>query len=137
MKPFKRRKLDPKKPVFVYRNLHGDAESLYSIRQGGLVVAHTNDVLLENATFVVNKKGWERCLREGRKNVHAFVRGRVISRLPPGMQRPFVPFHYDRKTGTFRMTLTPNVGRVYAASFVRLTKDGPRGAGFSVSVKLE
>ena len=64
--------LDCKRKVEVYRNLNVDC---FSVRQDGIVLAHTNYIVLKDATFVVRKKGREKVLREKRKNVHAFVRG--------------------------------------------------------------
>lgn len=59
--------------VEVYRNLH---RKCWSVRlAGGRVQRHTDAVLLRNATFVVQAAGRARVLREGKKNVHAFVRG--------------------------------------------------------------
>lgn len=66
--------------VEVYRNLrHGrNARPLYSIRRpGGRVIYRRHRVLLSGAGFVVHEAGRQRALREGRKNVHAFVRGRL------------------------------------------------------------
>jgi hypothetical protein len=63
----------------VYRNLtRGD----WSIREGGLVVAHRESVLIHEPRFVVQPAGRARVLRERRKNVHAFVRGEVDPGLP-------------------------------------------------------
>lgn len=63
--------------VEVYFNLH---KKLFSIRalEGpgkGRVIKHTPTVGLLNATFTSQKAGREKVRREGRKNVHAFVRG--------------------------------------------------------------
>ena len=69
--------------VYVYRSLkHGrHAPPLYSIRQNGRVVARRARVLLTDATFVVHEKGRQRVLKEKRKNVHAFVKGRLVDHL--------------------------------------------------------
>lgn len=74
--PYKGRKLDYTKPVMVYRNLNCKGIS-YSIRQGNLVVAHTDALTLRDVKFVVSKAGQQRVIREKRKNVHAFVKGFV------------------------------------------------------------
>jgi len=66
--------LDPEKSVSVYRNLHNGK---WSIRQGGIVRCHADAVYLKDAEFAVGAKGRERVLKEKRKNVHAFVRGKV------------------------------------------------------------
>tara|TARA_R100001460_G_scaffold58465_2_gene98276 strand:+ start:184 stop:570 length:387 start_codon:yes stop_codon:yes gene_type:complete len=58
--------------VEVYYNLH---KKVFSVRHKGKVIAHRRAVVIENPEFVVRQKGRERVLREGRKNVHAFVRG--------------------------------------------------------------
>lgn len=66
--------------VSVYFNLH---RKLFSVRaeEGpakGLVVAHCTAVNLYGVQFVVNQAGRARVIREGRKNVHAFVRGELV-----------------------------------------------------------
>jgi hypothetical protein len=70
------------KDVWVYRNLkHGkEARPLYSIMRNGRVIARRHRVLLTDATFVVREGGRQRVIREGRKNVHAFVKGRLVGR---------------------------------------------------------
>ena len=62
--------------VEVYFNLH---KYIWSVRscKTGRVILHTDKVHIDNPTFVVRKAGRERVLREGRKNVHAFVRGDI------------------------------------------------------------
>jgi len=44
--------IDQTKPVTVYRNLH---KNCISVKQGSLVVCHAQNVVLENATFVVGE----------------------------------------------------------------------------------
>lgn len=62
--------------VEVYFNLHKKTFSVRSCRTGR-VIRHTDKVHIANPEFVVRKAGRERVLREGKKNVHAFVRGDV------------------------------------------------------------
>ena len=62
--------------VEVYFNLHKKTFSVRSCRTGR-VIHHTDKVDIANPEFVVRKAGRERVLREGKKNVHAFVRGDV------------------------------------------------------------
>ena len=71
--------VDLAKPVEVYKNLH---KGVWSIRQAGKVVAHSDYVFLADAKFVVRPGGRARVLREKRKNVHAFVKGFVV---PPSV----------------------------------------------------
>lgn len=74
------RKLDRKKPVWVYRNLRNghNATPLYSIMQNGRVIARRHRLLLADVTFRVREGGRQRVLREDRKNVHAFAVGFIV-----------------------------------------------------------
>jgi hypothetical protein len=71
--------LDLNKPVYVYRNLkHGrTAEPLYSVMQNGRVVGRVHNILLTDVRFVVREAGRQKVLQEGRKNVHAFAKGKI------------------------------------------------------------
>lgn len=62
--------------VEVYFNLH---KHVFSVRQcsSGRVILHTDKVHIRDPQFVVRKSGRDRVLREGKKNVHAFVRGEI------------------------------------------------------------
>lgn len=60
--------------VEVYFNLHKKTFSVRSAKSGK-VLLHTDEVHIENPEFVVRQSGRNRVLSEGRKNVHAFVRG--------------------------------------------------------------
>ena len=60
--------------VFVYRNLHKNCFSVKCVKTG-LVIAHVDEIVLENVTFKVSQAGRQRVLREKRKNVHAGVQG--------------------------------------------------------------
>jgi hypothetical protein len=73
--------IDTSRPVKVYRNLkHGkDAKPLYSIMQDGRVKARRHQVLLSSAVFLVLESGRQRVLQQKRKNVHAFVIGKLVS----------------------------------------------------------
>lgn len=62
----------------VYWNLHRDVFSVRGTKTGR-VVSHNDHILLRNAKFVVRPSGRARVLKEGRKNVHAFVRGEECS----------------------------------------------------------
>jgi hypothetical protein len=60
--------------VEVYFNLHKYVWSVRSAKTGR-VILHTDKVHIRDPEFVVRQAGRERVLREGKKNVHAFVRG--------------------------------------------------------------
>lgn len=74
MKAYKGRKIDPRFPVEVYRNLHHPGV-VYSIRQRGLVVAHADRFCLSECHFHVSPSGREKVIREKKKYVHAWVLG--------------------------------------------------------------
>ena len=61
-------------PVDIYRNLHKNTWSIRS-RTTGRIIKWADGLVVRNATFVVQPGGRQRVLDEGRKNVHAFVRG--------------------------------------------------------------
>jgi hypothetical protein len=73
--------IDITRPVKVYRNLkHGkNATPLYSIMQDGRVKARRHQVLLSSVVFLVLESGRQRVIQEKRKNVHAFVLGKLVS----------------------------------------------------------
>lgn len=68
----KRYKIDYSKPVQVYRNLH---KGCWSVKQNGLVKAHSDDITMFDCEFLVNQNNRLKVIREKRKNVHAFVKG--------------------------------------------------------------
>lgn len=73
---YKGRSIDYRKPVMIYKNLHN---GLFSVKQGGLVVAHIESVLLSSVSFKVNEGGRERVIKEKKKNVHAFIVGHILN----------------------------------------------------------
>lgn len=67
--------------VEVYWNFHKKRFSVRALKGSmrGLVCLHAEKILLENVEFTVQPSGRARVLREGRKNVHAFVRGTLVA----------------------------------------------------------
>ena len=78
MPAYKNRELVIGDIVEVYRNLHKEC---LSVRKDGLVHLHADAVYLKNANFIVSQSGRNRVLDTKKKNVHAYVRGEVISYL--------------------------------------------------------
>ena len=65
--------------VEIYRNLHNDT---FSIRRNGKVVKHlanSQSIFLKDVKFAVQPAGREKVRREGKKNVHAFIRGTYLA----------------------------------------------------------
>ena len=107
-------KIDPNKKIEVYFNLH---KKTWSVRQSGRVVGHTDYIQVKDPQFVVSQKGNERVRREKKKNVHAFVRGYVESRLPvfPSKMR-FVTYNpYKNSSVVVRNTNDTICSSPYAA----------------------
>jgi hypothetical protein len=64
----------PKGRVQVYYNLH---KKCLSVRHKGKVIEHAQEVTLTDARFHVQQAGRERVLKEKRKNVHAYISGKL------------------------------------------------------------
>lgn len=107
----------------VYRNLRTDT---WSLREGGRVVDHPEVVCLTDVRFVVQPAGRERVRREGRKNVHAFVRGNVVDSFEYWWN-PIYNYRFRRATynpyqhDTFVDSLTGEP--VLTSAFARLDED--------------
>lgn len=85
--------------VDTYINLNDDCVSVRSreAEDYGCVVSHEHKVHLRDVEFVVQPAGRERCLDEGRKNVHAFVRGvwdETVT-IVDGEYVTYDPFEYE------------------------------------------
>lgn len=89
--------------VDVYRNLH---RKCWSVRHRGIVRLHCETVTLGNVTFRVSEAGRQRVLRERRKNVHAVVRGTLVSRQGSVGEGSLEVVYNPYKGGTFRYALT-------------------------------
>lgn len=85
--------------VDAYINLNKDCVSLRSreTEDYGKVVAHRPKAHVHNAEFVVQPSGQKRCRDEGRKNVHAFVRGEWNDgeKIHTGDIVVYNPYEYD------------------------------------------
>ena len=62
--------------VEVYRNL---SKRVFSIRHKGVVIGYASNVELSDAVFRVREGGRRRVLESRQKNVHAFVKGTLVS----------------------------------------------------------
>ncbi|MBV9125686.1 MAG: hypothetical protein JO112_20240 [Planctomycetes bacterium] len=115
--PYKNRILNLHREVMVYRNLRGRSiGKRWSIMQDGLVVGHAGDVTIKEARFVVREAGRQRVIRDKRKNVHAFVAGKLT---PTWYGGDFEGVSYDPYTRDCFFSLYD--GRaVYTADFVSL-----------------
>jgi len=93
--PYRERTLDESKPVHVYRNLGGVSRARYSVRQSGLVIGHCWEVYLKDCVFRVSEAGRKRVLKEGRKNVHAYVKGFISPPVEGYPDSDWLQFRYN------------------------------------------
>lgn len=112
--------LDEDLPVEVYRNTTRKGV-VYTIRQGGYVVAHADELMLINAEFIVSQAGRKRVKKTGRKNVHAWIRGEIVKEAGP-VKKAFPVAYNPKRYKTFRRV--DKKRPIDKASFVHLTKDG-------------
>ena len=105
--------------VFVYYNLHRHTWSIKALEgpQRGLVIGHSDTVLLADATGKVSEAGRQRVLRDKRKNVHAGIVGTLIHTEVegyfPGTEVTYNPYKYH--TFVYReVDSTPYEGSQYA-----------------------
>ena len=83
--------------VQVYYNLNTHTFSVVALegKYKGKVCGYSDHVRLKDATFAVQPAGRERVLKEKRKNVHAFVRGELMSWDEERIPQDFVPVTYN------------------------------------------
>lgn len=118
------RTIDKNKPVEVYRNLQNDK---LSIRQKGLVIAYSDEIILSDVKFVVQPAGLRAARETGQRNVHAFVKGLIWDLELPmvinliGVEVTYNPFKYnsfvykETEEGVWRASAAIiNGGRVWA-----------------------
>lgn len=69
----------PGQQIFAYRNLHMAMWSLMALdgKDAGRVVGHATELTISAPRFVVREAGRQRVIREGKKNVHAGIRGYI------------------------------------------------------------
>lgn len=101
--------------VDVYYNLKkGSKEKpCYSVKSRekedyGRVVLHASELLIKNCEFVIQPSGLERAQKNETRNVHAFVRGKLVfyqrfefEPMLEDWKQDGVSFTYDIKKGSF------------------------------------
>ena len=111
-----------KNKVRVYRNLNKKCLSVQSWVEGKgwRVTDHVQEIALDGVSFKVSQAGRERCLREKRKNVHAYMIGTRVDkpRVEPTEAVKYNPYVADK----FFYTDSPNRFPVRCFSAVATTK---------------
>lgn len=84
--------------------------------KGGWVVwFYTSELTLKDVTFRVSEASRQRVIREGRKNVHAYVRGTLVEAIPATpTAATYNPYKYES------FVEKDTEAAVYAARFARL-----------------
>lgn len=80
---YKGREIDYNQVVQIYKNL---TTGLWSIKQGGKVVAHANCFLIRSTGFKVSEATRQRVITERKKYVHAYVVGHLVEKCPLGFE---------------------------------------------------
>jgi hypothetical protein len=86
--------------IDVYRNLNEDCLSIRSREpeNRGIVIAHSECICVDEPCFVIQRGSQETAREEGKRNVHAFVRGVATSEEVKDVRTTRVtynPFIYD------------------------------------------
>jgi hypothetical protein len=105
--------------VEVYRNLHKHCWSVRSV-QTGKVVAHVDVATVKDARFVVRPAGRAKVLRDGRKNVHAFVKGEWVPDEPDKGYDGQASYN-PKRFGYFRDTVTDSPVHQSPKVFLQIT----------------
>ncbi len=100
--------------VDVYYNLNKGSKTkpCYSIKSRetesyGKVIAHACELIVDGCQFVIRPSGHERAIENQKRNVHAFVRGKLLYHQPydkPEFLEEWkggVLFSYDIQNGSF------------------------------------
>jgi hypothetical protein len=110
---------------FAYRNLHFPGV-VYSVKVNGKVLLHSNNIVVENAEFIVHKAGQAKVRKEKRKQVHAFVKGDIVVdplKLQNLKFKNKTAYYNPYKTDTF---VDMDGNPIYKARYVLLTSKDDR-----------
>lgn len=115
--------------VEVYRNLRKDCLSVRPLPSGTGGVFHFPGVILRDATFAVQPAGRAKVLRDKQKNVHAFVRGQLVS-IAAGSDFDDHATAFLNRAGVFEVTYNPYLYE----TFVRRSSEAPVYGAASVMI---
>lgn len=111
---FKNRQVDFGRAVSVYRNL---TLNCWSIKQGGVVVAHADSLYMTTEKFKVNLASRDRGLTEGKKYVHAFLVGYLHAKQVTTLKdqdglsigyNPVYAGHFYLNRGGYKLPISSN-----------------------------
>jgi hypothetical protein len=94
-----------------YRNLNKPGVTWSVVNSStGLVDQYANTVVLKDVKFKVSKSGQSRVRKQKRKNVHAFVVGNIVTKLPCDVDvlsatyNPYIDDGFHLKNGGATLT---------------------------------
>ena len=128
--------IDPTKKVRVYRNLH---KKCVSVKQGGIVRCHSENVVLKDCKFIVSEAGQRRVRNEQKKNVHAFVEGFVVDARRSLELLDFVwsPVYYNPyETDHWQLTNVPYNAWVDTAEWADVWSDSMGADVLAFNIKF-
>lgn len=133
IKWFKGRSVPVKTEVKAYYNLHKHLFSFVALEgeYKGKVVGHAESLTLIDVNFKVSKAGRERVLKEQRKNVHAFVTGKLCDSESPERLPKVIEIIEKQGLGTW-VSYNP-----YKADHFYSTKTGERVDSGSIVMLLD
>ena len=136
--------------VQVYRNLRNGLWSVVALEgpDKGRVIAHKSDFIIEECSYAVQPAGNAKVRATGRKNVHAFVRGRVPSEMMvmhernqrrvtynPQIHEGFVDAAHPYRLSGIPKALETFDSYVVQSSAVRFCAGGAVIAGFALAAR--
>ena len=107
--------------VAVYYNLHYHVFSLKNGGKNGLLLSHAGSCELVDSKFEVEILGRERAIRQGRKNVHAYVIGTLQSLSWDSLTEEKVRSQINRGYQRVTYNLHPNHPQFYYKDILRYT----------------
>ena len=94
-----------------YRNLNKPGVTWSIVNSNtGLVDQYANTVILKDVEFKISKSGQLRVRKQKRKNVHAFVVGNIVTKLPRNIKilsatyNPYIDDGFHLKNGGATLT---------------------------------
>lgn len=123
--PFKNRELDESKAVELYRCLNRKG-FVFSLRQNGKVVGHTNNIVLKNCKFIISNAGKQRCINNKVRNVHAYVEGYLGTKEDIKLSFSFELLYNPYKDMGFHFEQMGIVGEVKEADVLYFDKNNKR-----------
>jgi hypothetical protein len=106
--------------VRVYKNLHKNCYSVKSVKTG-LVVAHVDEIVLQNVKYLVYESGRKRVLESKQKNVHAFVEGYIIKSVID-LNKPSKVCYNPYKKGFF--FYCSNGRKITSSKYAKINRNG-------------